>query len=367
MPYPQLDRRRLVIKPLAARKNRKHVERDLVDLTQKPALPDGAGAVIDETVRRVRQARETGRPVMLAFGAHTIKNGLAPALIELLERGWVTHLATNGAGVIHDWELAYQGQTSEDVRENVARGEFGQWQETGLFINLALAVGAYEGRGYGEAVGALIACEKLLLPVPETLADMARVCGADEPERAAAALDLLAVMRRLSLTPGELAVPHPFKRFSVQARAFELGVPFTGHPMIGCDIIYNHPANHGGALGRAALRDFLTFADSVSRLDGGVYISVGSAVMSPMIFEKSLAMAQNLAHQSGCSIEHHFTLVVDLAPSTWDWSQGEPPEDSPDYYLRFNKTFARMGGTMRYLSADNRAFLVALTQRLLGD
>jgi len=366
MPHPQFDRSRLVMKPLAARANKRTVARHMIDLRIEPApLSPATEAALAETVARIRRARETSRPVMLAFGAHAIKNGLAPALIALAQRGWATHLATNGAGVIHDWEFAFQGATSEDVRANMARGEFGAWRETGLYLNLALAAGAYEGKGYGESIGAMIACERLALPPPDELENTARACLRDDPERAAAALDLLAVLRRMSLPPGELAIPHPFKQYSAQAGAWAAGVPFTGHPMIGCDIIYEHPANHGGALGRAALRDFLTFAEGVSRLDGGVYLSLGSAVMSPMIFEKAMAMTQNVARQSGGGLTDHFVLAVDLTPSRWDWSRGEPPEDNPDYYLRFNKTFSRLGGAFRYVQSDHRDFVLALTHRLL--
>ena len=102
----------------------------------------------------------------------------------------------------------------------------------------------------------------------------------------------------------------------------------------------------------------------MSNLDGGVYMSIGSAVMSPMIFEKSLSMAQNVALGQGKRIDDFFLLVVDLARSDWDWSQGEPPEENPAYYLRYNKSFSRMGGTMRYLQADNRDFLLSLLHEL---
>ena len=136
--------------------------------------------------------------------------------------------------------------------------------------------------------------------------------------------------------------------------------------MIGHDIIYNHPINHGASLGRVAERDFLTFAESVRRLEGGVYISIGSAVMSPMVFEKSLSISQNLAIQRGEHIDNHYIFVNDLSESTWDWTQGEPPEDNPAYYLRYNKSFSRMGGVMRYLQADNRDFLLSLLQSLGG-
>ena len=134
--------------------------------------------------------------------------------------------------------------------------------------------------------------------------------------------------------------------------------------MFGHDIIYNHPMNNGSSIGRAAERDFLAFAHNVSRIDGGVYLSLGSAVMSPMIFEKSMSISQNIAIQNNTHIDHHYILVVDLAESRWDWSKGEPPEDNPDYYLRYNKTFSRMGGHMRYLSMDNRDFLLSLLNTL---
>jgi hypothetical protein len=273
-------------------------------------------------------------------------------------------LATNGAGIIHDWEFAFQGMSCEDVEVMVQEGRFGNWQETGFYINLALNVGAYEGRGYGESVGAMIQNEGLEIPNADRLTAEIKECAEIDSEQAAAAADLLAIIRRFQLNEGWLAVPHPWKRFSVQAGALQAGVPFTGHPMIGHDIIYNHPMNHCASLGRTAQRDFLTFAESVNQLEGGVYISIGSAVMSPMIFEKSLSMAQNLALQRGDHIDHHFLLINDLAESTWDWSQGEPPEDNPAYYLRYNKSFSRMGGTMRYLQADNRDFLLALTHML---
>jgi hypothetical protein len=355
MAHPELDRRRLRLAPLAERPNKVRIERDCVapGAAARP-LPAGADAVVAEAAERIAAARAAGRPVVLAFGAHTIKNGLAPVLIDLLDRGWLTHLATNGAGVIHDWEFAFQGASSEDVRANVRDGRFGLWEETGFHINLALAVGAYEGRGYGESVGALIENEGLTLPAPAEL----------EARRDGAAADLRELTARFRLAPGRRGVPHPWKRFSVQAAAFRLGVPFTGHPMFGHDIIYCHPLNCGAAIGRAAERDFLRFAAAIARMEGGVYLSVGSAVMSPMIFEKAFSMAQNLARQEGRRIERHYLLVVDLAPGNWDWAAGEPPADHPAYYQRFNKTFGRMGGTLRGLSLDNRDFLLALHGRL---
>ena len=369
MTYPQFDRSRLRLHPLAERENRVVLERDLmgVDAAPRP-LSDAVQAAVRETAARIRAARAAGNAVVLAFGAHAIKNGLSPVLIRLLEGGWLQHLATNGAGIIHDWELAFQGATSEDVKANVTAGKFGIWQETGFNLNLALILGAYDGLGYGEAVGRLI--EEAMHRVPPRAELLAAIAAAgdsaDAAARAAAAADLLSVVDRFGLAAGALPVSHPFKAYSLQAAAFRLGVPLTGHPMIGHDIIYTHPLSSGAAIGRAAERDFLAYAQQISRLDGGVYLSVGSAVMSPMIFEKSLAMAQNLALQEGKRVARHYIAVVDLAESQWDWSAGEPPADRPEYYLRYCKTFSRMGGTMRYVTADNRDFLPALARELAG-
>ncbi len=366
MPYKKFDRGKLAVKKLSERKNKIYVENDSIRITNKHAEFSDAGyELIRTTAEKIRLARKNERSVMLTFGAHTIKNGMSPTLIALMEEGWVTHLSTNGAGIIHDWEFAYQGKSSEDVRENVDHGQFGIWDETGFFINLALIVGAYEGLGYGESVGKMISSEGLHIPGASYLAGEVVTQIKSDPEKAASAADLSAIVKKFSLQPGFMRIPHPFKKYSAQARAFELKIPFTGHPMIGHDIIYNHPMNHGAAIGRTALNDFLTFTDSVSNLDYGVYMSIGSAVMSPMIFEKALSMCQNILIQDNKHMDNHFILVVDLAKADWDWQRnGEPPVDNPAYYLRYCKTFNRMGGDMHYLTADNRDFLLALYQEL---
>ena len=365
MPHAELDRHALNAKPLSARKDKVFIERDHVPPTAVPrAFEDKGQRVIDETVARIVAAREAGKSRMIAFGAHSIKNGLAPVLIKLIEDGWITHLATNGAGIVHDWEFAFQGHSSEDVRGNVDRGEFGIWQETGFYLNLAIIVGAYRGFGYGEAVGAFVQEEGLEIPSEDALLVEIRTKANEAPGQAAAAADLLDRVRAFKLEPGWMEVKHPYKQYGLQAAAYRLNVPFTSHPMIGHDIIYNHPMNCCAAIGRAAERDFLAYAEQVNHLDGGVYLSIGSAVMSPMVFEKSLSMAQNLHLQRGEHIDDHLIVVVDLQESHWDWTQGEPPMDNPDYYLRYNKTFNRMGGQMRYLTADNRDFLLALVRGL---
>ncbi len=363
MPGKKLDRNELLFRKLAERKNRLFIEKDLVPLTQKPdMIEDQDIEVIKKTALRIKSARNSGKSVMISFGAHTIKNGLGPVLISLMEKGWLTHLSTNGAGIIHDWEFSYNGMTSEDVRENVENGIFGLWEETGYYINLALNVGAYEGLGYGESIGKMISREGLDIPDLSGMNPfLIKNEGAEEDVNYAAAADLASVIRKFRLSPGFMNIPHPYKKYSVQARAYELGIPFTGHPMFGHDIIYCHPMNSGAAVGRTALSDFLSFAGSVAGLDHGVYISVGSAVMSPMVFEKSLSMARNLKNQRGKRLDDQLMIVVDLAKSQWDWEKdGEPPADNPDYYLRFFKTFYRMGGELHYMNLDNRDFLLAL-------
>ena len=173
------DRNSISAKPLAERKNKLDIQRDQIDPeTFQPALDAAAADSVALAAAEVCAARAKGAPVVLAFGAHSIKNGLSQVLIRLMDGGWVTHFATNGAGVIHDWEFAYQGRSGEDVKRYVAEGQFGIWEETGAYLNLAIAVGAYRGLGYGEAVGALVAEDGLLIPGREELGE-AIAAGAD--------------------------------------------------------------------------------------------------------------------------------------------------------------------------------------------
>lgn len=367
MPYPKFDRGKIRFGKLADRSNKVDISRDHVNAGDKHAkISASDDLIISNTAERIINARKDKRQVIIAFGAHTIKNGLAPVLISLMENGWLTHLATNGAGIIHDWEFAYQGKSSEDVRENVSKGQFGIWEETGFYINLAIAVGAYEGLGYGESIGKMINREGLDIPEMEVLKYSALHNFESDPDLAAAAADLAGTISKFSINPGFFKIPHPFKKYSVQAAAYRLGIPFTGHPMFGHDIIYTHPANNGAAIGRTALNDFQAYAESVRKIENGVYISLGSAVMSPMIFEKALSMSRNVEMEKGNLINDHFMLVVDLASSDWDWKKGEPPAENPAYYLRYLKTFSRMGGEMQYLKADNRDFLVSLHNKLVS-
>jgi hypothetical protein len=367
----RFDRDAIHARPLRDRKNKLTIENVVVDPAgYTPVLSPEAASDICAAAREIRSARERGAAVILAFGAHSIKNGLARVLTLLMEGGWVSHFATNGAGVIHDWEFSFQGQSGEDVKRYVTEGQFGIWAETDAYINLALLVGGWRGLGYGESVGAMISEDGLHVPADAELAaaiSAGAADGASEQEiaKAAAAADLRAVARHFALPSGKLEIAHPYKSYSLACAAYRAGVPFTCHPMFGHDIIYTHPMNRGAAVGRTAEPDFLSFVDSVSRLEGGVYLSVGSSVMSPMIFEKALSMARNVSRARGESIQDFTIHVVDLAESIWDWSaKGEPPIDNPAYYWRFCKTFSRMGGRMSYTSADNRSWLTSLLNEL---
>ena len=360
------DRNTMEYFPLGSRDSKVDITKTALNpASPPPGIGKDDSDRLEQIAHQIKEARKNQRPVILTFGAHAIKNGLSVLLAALIEEGWVTHLATNGAGVIHDWEFAYQGMSSEDVRINVEQGKFGTWEETGLYINLALAAGAYEGLGYGESLGALISSNQINIPSGEELQAVIQSPRREEKlwKRAAAA-DFLELIQSEKLPPGPMNINHLFAEYSIQSRAFKAGVPFTSHPMFGHDIIYTHRACNAAAIGRCAGRDFLSFADSVSRLEGGVYLSVGSAVMSPMIFEKALSMARNAARKGGQTIRNCQIHVVDLQSQSWDWSLGEPPADNPAYYLRFMKSFNRMGCPADYTSMDNRSFLHHLYRRL---
>jgi len=195
-------------------------------------------------------ARRQGHLVLMGFGAHVLKVGLGPVVIELLRRGLLTGVALNGAGIIHDAEVAMVGQTSEEVEAVLGAGQFGMAEETATFLNHAIAWGASQGLGLGEAVG-----------------------------------------QRL------LAARFPYNHLSVLAQAAALPVPATVHVAIGTDIIHMHPSVDPAALGQTTHQDFRLFASQVSRLAGGLYLNLGSAVLLPEVFLKALSLARNLGHE----------------------------------------------------------------------
>jgi len=365
MAYPAIDPRRLRVFPLATRRNLLRIadEAARAAATKPPADP----AVLEKIAslaEKIRAARRREASVMFVYGAHLIKNGAGPLLNRLIEAGWATHLGTQGAGIIHDWEFAFQAESGESGRENAPAGTFGSWDETGRWLNLAALVGAAEGIGLGEAVGRMIAEDRLVLPSAERLRK--EIAADPGHELAAAKADLLRTIETFRLPTGPVPIEHRFKQYSVTAAAYRCRVPFTVHPGIGYDIIVNHPFYHGGAIGRASAADARVFAASVDRLEGGVFISIGCAIMSPQVFEKAFSAANNLRKTEGRPLlaDHHIAIVDLQDGGGWDWSQGEPPSTSPAYYLRFCKSFYRMGGTLDYLRCDNRAFLVELLRQL---
>jgi hypothetical protein len=317
MPFPQFDRSRLKIQPLAARKH----DLDLsVILPLDAPLPPFTHPAMPLLGERLVAARQRGSARLLLMGAHVLRAGNSRHLIDLMERGLVSLIAMNGAGPIHDWEFALIGQTTESVARYVSSGEFGLWHETGQ-MNDAIRAGARDGLGLGESLGR-----------------------------------------------GILDGPFPHKDISVLAAAVRLGVPVTVHVGIGYDILHEHPNCDGAALGQASYRDFLIFAEQATGLEGGVMLNFGTAVMGPEVYLKALAMARNVAHQEGRVIRHFTTAVFDLIPIEGD-TRHEAPKTDPRYYYRPWKTIlARTvadGGESFYIQGDHRVTVPHLRRAAL--
>jgi hypothetical protein len=356
-PVP-LDLKKIKVYPLRQRLSESGIDDILVAPdSPPPACSPQTAALICRSAENIKAARKRNAGVMLIYGAHLVKNGGSAIITRLTEGGWITHLATNGAGTIHDWEFAFFGRSTESVRNNVATGTFGTWDETGRCLQLALLAGALQNEGYGGSLGRFIWEDGITLPTTTSLEQSLRA----EPGHplAPARAELLQAMLTHKLLAGHHEVKHPWKHTSVLGNAFKLEIPLTVHPGIGYDIISNHPMFNGAAIGRAAEMDFRLFGGTVETLDGGVVLSVGSAIMGPQVFEKSISCVNNLRLQNNRPIVHdHVIYVVDIQDDgNWDWSKGEPPKDNPAYYLRFCKSYSRMGGAMQYVQCDNVAFL----------
>ncbi len=362
------DREKIGFGPLAGR-------RGAVDITQRrivptdtaaslPPLSEDAMRVISRTARDILEAKEKGASRILTFGTYLIENGLGALVGDMARRGWLTHLATTGTPIVDDWEFAFHGTGCEDSREELPHGKFGMWRETGFYINLAILVGAWNGEGLGEAVGKMIGREEIRVPDRETLLRDMRSAG--NPDKAAAAADLLDKIERYGIREGSIRIRAPFRQYSLQYLAYLAEIPFTVHPMFGLDVLFMHPVNSFAAVGHCAESDFLRFVASVDNMEDGIYLSVGSSIASPMIYEKALSMSQNVRIPAGRRMERHKIVVVDLAESKWDWlACGEPPEDRPEYYLRYCKSFSRAKAmSMYYVSADNRDFFLHLYREL---
>jgi hypothetical protein len=268
--YEEFDLSGIRTYPLKSRKSKARAE----DFAKPYQRGSGVAAFLESlpsilaaqdlraVVSAVLAARESGGGIVWGFGAHVIKTGLAPVLVDLMERGFVSALATNGAGIIHDFEVALSGGTSEDVEAALGTGQFGMAEETGRLLNGAINDGVAAGLGIGQAVGRYL-CER-----------------------------------------------HPqYERVSVAAAAYRLGIPLTVHVALGTDIIHMHPAASGAALGEGSLRDFRYFASNVSKLDHGVYLNCGSAVVLPEVFLKAVSLARN----RGCRLDGLTTVTIDFA------------------------------------------------------
>jgi len=273
MPYPKyrpLDKKKLKTVSIKDRRSLVH----LADFP-KPCHPDAdfrqfldslppylAAQDLRELVDLLGQARHKNKPIIWGMGAHVIKLGLGPLLIDLMQRGWVSAIATNGAMMIHDFELALDGNTSEDVGENLLQGTYGNTEETGLFLNLALKDGLARKMGAGEAVGYYLIQAKL-----------------------------------------------PYLEQSVLFNAYKLNIPVTIHPAIGTDFIHYHPNFSGEVTGALAERDFQLLASIVSELgDGGVFLNIGSAVILPEVFLKAVAYCS----AQGIALEQFHSAVFDF-------------------------------------------------------
>lgn len=360
-----LDLSKLKVSPLEQRKSLSRVEDVLVSPKDTPPkIPAAAERQVALCARAIKQAARRGSAIILMYGAHLLRNGAALIVTEMMQRGWLTHVSTNGAGTIHDWEFAWLGRSTESVEENVATGTFGTWNETGRNIHLALLAGGIRGEGYGTALGRFIAEDGVALPSAAELESAIR--KAPGHPLAGPRAELLRMIRERSIGGTLRRVAHRWKHASILASAFDHNVPATVHPGVGYDIISCHPMFNGAVIGRAAELDFKLFAAAVERLDGGVVLSIGSAIMAPQVFEKSLSCVHNIRFQEGRPPVRDFSIfVVDLQDGgNWDWSKGEPPKDNPAYYLRFCKSFSRMGGTMRYAQCDNLVFVHNLLHAL---
>jgi len=212
-------------------------------------------------VKAIVKSRKNNRHVILGMGAHPIKVGLSPIIIDLMQKGIITAVATNGACIIHDFEISFIGHTSEDVKKELCRGTFGMARETGRYLNKAIKEGIRKGYGIGRSVGEMIHRSKFRV-----------------------------------------------KEKSIFANAYKLGIPATVHVAIGTDIIHMHPEADGSAIGEGSFKDFKLFTSLVSDLEGGVFINLGSAVIMPEVFLKALTIARNL----GNKVENITTVNMDF-------------------------------------------------------
>jgi hypothetical protein len=313
---PRFDRTRLKLQPLALRRH---------DMTLDDVLPLDAAAPpfthpdLPALAERIVRARGDGREVIVLMGAHVIKQGLSRFIIDLMRRGLITCLGMNGAGAIHDYELALVGATTESVARYIRTGEFGLWTETG---GINIIVNSCTEYGFGGVVGKAIVDRE-----------------------------------------------YPHRDVSILATGWELDLPVTVHIGIGYDIIHEHPNFDAALAGAASYDDFLIFAERIRHLEGGVFLCLGSAVMGPEVYLKALSMARNVEQQEGRSITDITTAVFDLL-DLGDDLHHEAPKTDPRYYFRPYKTIlvrtVADGGTSYYFRGDHHATIPALWREVVA-
>jgi hypothetical protein len=313
---PRFDRTKLKLQPLALRRH---------DMTLDDVLPLDAAAPpfthpdLPALAERIVRARGDGREVIVLMGAHVIKQGLSRFIIDLMRRGLITCLGMNGAGAIHDYELALVGATTESVARYIRTGEFGLWTETG---GINIIVNSCTEYGFGGVVGKAIVDRE-----------------------------------------------YPHRDVSILATGWELDLPVTVHIGIGYDIIHEHPNFDAALAGAASYDDFLIFAERIRHLEGGVFLCLGSAVMGPEVYLKALSMARNVEQQEGRSITDITTAVFDLL-DLGDDLHHEAPKTDPRYYFRPYKTIlvrtVADGGTSYYFRGDHHATIPALWREVVA-
>lgn len=304
----KFNRSLLQILPLSERQHKMTVQ-DFYTLDDE--IPQYENENLNIVAERITQAYHNNKQVIWMMGAHVMRRGNSRYIIDLMERGVITHIATNGACAIHDLEIAYIGATLEDVEVYIRDGKFGNWEETGRYFNEAVIRGYEDKIGFGESIGRLI-------------------------------------------QNGVGGISFPYRDVSIFAAAFRFGIPITVHKGIGYDITDQHPSADYAAIGWTTGEDFLIFADSVSQLEDGVFLNLGSAVMGPEVYLKSLSMARNIASQRSEEIRHFTTANFDLIDFSDFQDEGKPTD--AHYYHRPKKTIlirtVKDGGESYHISGD---------------
>ena len=319
MPYPTFDRTRLQLKPLSEREH--DLSREVI-LDLSDPIPEYDNPRLAVLAERIIAAKSRGATVMILMGAHVIRSGVNRFLIDLMQKGYISLIGTNGACTIHDMEFAMIGKTTESVARYIQEGQFGLWRETGR-VNEAALYARENGYGLGEAVG------KMILENP---------------------------------------MEFPFRETSLFAAGYRLGIPITVHVGIGQDIVHEHPNFDGAAVGEASYRDFLTLAHFVENLEGGVMLNIGTSVMGPEVYLKALSMARNVARQEGREIKHFTSVVFDIVDLGED-PHAEASKSDAIYYFRPYKTVlvrtVADGGESHYIRGDHQATITNLHRVIL--